>query len=207
MAIAEEPVPDGYFPVSKKVSRPPIPGRATVVTSLGGLEDMGVEEAELYVEGIPRHSVAEVLSLKRNEIMETPAGKALQGVDGFSGSESGSRPVSRHSSSCPGSRGHARMSRPGEKAVSLSIRSTKRNTAHERPVTPVTGKPYTALRPSSRGGVRHALNLEDAFAVGQDMHSRDPVLLAELKAQDGDYKREMRWTTEANMLIEDDEVR
>jgi hypothetical protein len=91
--------------------------------------------------------------------------------------------------------------------VSLSIRSTKRNTAHERPVTPVTGKPYTALRPSSRGGVRHALNLEDAFAVGQDMQSRDPTLLAELKAQDGDYKREMRWATEANMLIDDDEVR
>jgi hypothetical protein len=207
VVIAEEPVPEGFFPASKTVTRPPLPGRATVVTPDGGLEDMGVEEARLVVEGIPRRSIADVLSLKRNESIETPAGKILEGDDGFSGSESGSRPISRNSSSRPGSRGYARMSKRGEKAVPQSIRSTKRNSAHERPVTPATGKPYTALRPSSRGSIRHSLNLEDAFAVGQDMQSRDPALLHELKSQDGDYKREMRLAQEANVIIEDDEVR
>jgi hypothetical protein len=194
--------------VSKAMGKATTPGIAVSASARRGLEEMSVDEAMLVVEGIPRHSIDEVLSLKRNEApVATPAHDIAQLAEGFSGSESGSRPMSQHSSSRPGSRGFARMSMAMEKPVPQSIRSIKRNAPHERPITPVTGKPYTALRPSSRGSVRHALNLEDAFGVGQDMLSRNAVVLKEHKSKEGDFGRQMRLATEANLLIEDDEVR
>lgn len=193
--------------MSKSATKGLVPGHAVVLNSYGPIEQMGVEEAELVVEGIPRHSISEVLSLKRDEIIQTPIGTILEGTEGFSSSESGSRPMSRNSSARPGSRGYARMNKSAEKPVPQSIRSIQRNAAHERPVTPVTGKPYTALRPSSRGSVRHVLNLEDAFGVGQDMLSRNAVQINELKSKDGDFGRQMRLATEANIFIEDDAAR
>lgn len=206
--VAEELPPKHALPISKTGGKPPTPGKAVSVSARRGLEEMGVDEALLVVEGIPRHSIADVLSLKRNEMpVATPAHEAAEGTEGFSGSESGSRPVSRSSSSRPGSRGFARMSMAMEKPVPQSIRSIKRNAPHERPITPVSGKPYTALRPSSRGSVRHVLNIEDAFGVGQDMLSRNAVALQEQKSKEGDFGRLMRLATEANVIIEDDEVR
>lgn len=192
--------------------KPPIPGQATVIRLHSGqmiTEDVDVEEAELVAEGIPRHVIVDVLSLKRNEIVETPAGKASEGTQGFDApsSEPNSRAVSRHSSSRPGSKGHARMSHTSEMAVPQSIRSVKRNAAHERPITPITGKPYTSLQPSSRGSVRQSLNLEDTSAVGRDMLSRNAIVLQELHSKEGDFGRQARLASEANILIEDDNTR
>ena len=191
-----------------KTAALPASGRATFVSPEGGLEESDVDEAALMVEGIPRHSIKEVLSLKRNEMIETPAGHSSEhDNDHDPANGHGSSRPSSHSSSRPGSRGYARMSKAAEKPVPQSIRSIKRNAAHERPITPVSGKAYTALRPSSRGSVRHSLNLEDSFGVGQDMQSRDPVVMQELRSQDGDFLREKRLSSEANIILEDDHIR
>ena len=215
VVIAEEQPPLGIHCDRKRGIRPAKAGRASIITN-SGIEEIGVEDAELVVEGVPRNKIAEVLSLKRSTsiAMSSRAGTALQpDALGDIQSEFGSsRPgtslttVSKNSSSRPGSSGFLRMSTPAEKAVPQSIRSVLRNAKHQRPITPVTGKPYTGLRPSSRGSVRHVLNLENAFGVGQDMLSRDGVTLQELRAKD-DFGRQMRMAQEANVIIEDDGVR
>ena len=48
--------------------------------TLGNVEEIGVEDAELVVEGVPRNKIAEVLSLKRSTsiAMSSRAGTALQ---------------------------------------------------------------------------------------------------------------------------------
>ena len=38
--------------IAKNGAKPPVPGRAVVVSRMGCVEELGVEEAELVVEGV-----------------------------------------------------------------------------------------------------------------------------------------------------------
>jgi hypothetical protein len=104
VVVAEDPDQSNLIRGSKGAPRLPVPGRAAVITP-DGIDEMGVEDACLVVEGIPRRSIAEILALKRNE---TPGG-----LDGFSGSEGTSRPGTKGSKSL--SRSSSLMSKTPQK--------------------------------------------------------------------------------------------
>jgi hypothetical protein len=96
----------------------------------------------------------------------------------------------------------ARSGKAGLPLVPQSRRSNHAQAVHEMPVRPVTGRPFSTLRPSSMGGLRQTLGLEDVSGLGQEMHVEGVARNGAL-ADGGDAQARARLSSRALNLIND----